>query len=169
MPTILSIRRRLIKLQDFIGYRGKEEKIIIPQAEINSGSWIAIIGDNGAGKSTFLLALMHLLKTTGNYELNGESINLQNRKKRPPVGLSLVFQNPELQFMTNTVFDEIAFSLRLMGLSEQEIRTEVTDLLEMFHLGANEQRHPFQLSMGQKRRLSVATAFAEGSNDVIAR
>ena len=77
---------------------------------------------------------MHLLKTTGSYELNGESINLQSRKKRPPAGLSLVFQNPELQFITNTVFDEIAFSLRLMGRSEQEIRTEVTGLLEMFHL-----------------------------------
>ncbi|WP_192599743.1 ABC transporter ATP-binding protein [Sporosarcina limicola] len=159
----LKPQKTIIKLQDFRGYRGKIEKINIPQAEIDGGSWITIIGDNGAGKSTLLLSLMHLLRTTGQYELNGNLINLQNRKKSPPNELSLVFQNPELQFVTNSVFDEIAFSLRLIGLSELEIRTRVMSLLELFHLNVNEQRHPFQLSMGQKRRLSVATAFAHGT------
>ncbi|WP_438318144.1 ABC transporter ATP-binding protein [Sporosarcina sp. FA9] len=153
----------IINLRDFKGYRGKDEKINIPKAHIPEGSWITIIGDNGAGKSTFLLSLIHLIQTTGYYELSGKEIDLLQRKKRPPTELSLVFQNPELQFITNTLFDEIAFSYRLLGLPETEVRSEVTSLLKLFQLDVNELRHPFQLSIGQKRRLSVATAFAQGS------
>ncbi|NEU30533.1 ABC transporter ATP-binding protein [bacterium LRH843] len=152
----------VIRLQDFTGYRGKEEKINIEKADIYAGSWITIVGENGVGKSTFLLALMHLLRTEGHYEINGQKIDLEQRKKQPPAELSLVFQNPELQFVTNSVFDEVAFSFRLLGMNESDIRAKVTDLLQLFHLTVGEERHPFQLSMGQKRRLSVATALAQG-------
>ena len=153
----------IVKVRNFKGYRGKSEKLVIEEAEINSGSWIAIIGDNGAGKSTFLLSLMQLLRTSGEYEVNGERVDVEKKKRTPPTGLSLVFQNPELQFVTNSVLDEIAFSYKMAGLSDPEIRREVMKLLDLFHIHVEEARHPFQLSMGQKRRLSVATAFAQGS------
>lgn len=154
----------MIELADFRGYHGKEEKLIVSDAVIHAGDWLTVIGDNGAGKSTFLLSVMQLLSTTGTYMLNGKMIPVENKKKTPPEGLSFVFQNPEMQFVTNTVFDEIAFSLRLTGLPEQEIGPQVKVLLDMFQLNMSEQRHPFQLSMGQKRRLSVATAFAYRSS-----
>nr|WP_325167457.1 ABC transporter ATP-binding protein [Lederbergia citri] len=154
---------QIIKLQDFKGYRGKTEKLNIPRAEIRRGSWVAIIGENGAGKSTFLLSLMQLLRSSGVYEVNGKQIDIDKKKKTPPTGLSLVFQNPELQFVTNSVFDEIAFSYTVSGLPDSEIRGKVMDLLDTFQIHVNEDRHPFQLSIGQKRRLSVATAFAQGS------
>ena len=158
------VQQPIIELKDFTGYHGKEAKIVIPDAAIYPGSWITIIGDNGAGKSTLLLSLMHLLRTTDLYMLNGKRESVDSRKKTPPDGLSLVFQNPELQFVTNTVFDEIAFSLRIMGISDQAIHAQVTDLLDLFQLHSYEEQHPFQLSIGQKRRLSVATAFAHGSS-----
>ncbi|MBS4207054.1 ABC transporter ATP-binding protein [Bacillus sp. FJAT-50079] len=150
--------KEIIQLRNFNGYRGKERKIHIGQGEVCQGSWIAIVGENGAGKSTFLLSLMHLLHTTGHYELDGKMLDLQEKKKKPPIGLSLVFQNPELQFITNSVFDELAFSIK-----GENIREKVEDLLNLFHLNINENRHPFQLSIGQKRRLSVATALAHGA------
>src|SRR5690606_33428373 len=121
-------------------------------AEVRQGSWVAIIGENGAGKSTFLLSLMQLLRTTGVYEVNGKQIDIDKKKKTPPKGLSLVFQNPELQFVTNSVFDEIAFSYTISGLPDTEIREKVLDLLNIFQIHVNEERHPFQLSIGQKRR-----------------
>jgi len=155
-------REALLQLENFKGYHGKEVKVEVPKAAIHQGSWLTVIGDNGAGKSTFLLSIMHLLRTTGHYELYGKTRDVENQKKLPPKELSLVFQNPELQFITNGLFDEIAFSLQLLGFKKQKIRQQVTDLLRMFHLDMDEGRHPFQLSTGQKRRLSVATALAHG-------
>jgi len=150
----------LLQLENFTGHHGKESKIEVRKATIHQGSWLTVIGANGAGKSTFLLSIMHLLRTTGQYKLYGKTLDLENRKKLPPKGLSLVFQNPEMQFITNGIFDEIAFSLQNLGYNQQVIRQHITDLLSMFHLDMDKGRHPFQLSMGQKRRLSVATAVA---------
>ncbi len=171
-PSYLSLKKArgdespsaqpMLKLEEFIGYRGSEEKIRIPKAAVVPGSWIGIIGENGAGKSTFLLALMQLLRTTGQYVLEGNTIQWKKRKKTLPTGLSLVFQNPELQFVTNSIVDELAFSERLKGIEENSLRKKIQQLMDMFQLPTNEKRHPFQLSMGQKRRLSVATAFMSG-------
>lgn len=151
----------LVRLENFAGYHGKKEKIGIQEATIEPGSWITIVGDNGAGKSTLLLSLMHLLKTSGHYEISGKQIDLTEKKLPPPPELSLVFQNPELQFIMNSVFEEIAFSYEVRGLRKQEIEENVRRLLHLFQLDMNEERHPFQLSTGQKRRLSVATGIAQ--------
>lgn len=150
----------LLTVKHFKGYYGKAEKIYVKQAHIYPSSWITIIGDNGAGKSTLLLSLMHLIKTSGKYILNNQQINLDEKKISPPKDLSLVFQNPELQFVTNTLFDEIAFTYKLHNLPKKEIHEKATKLLKNFQLYMDENRHPYQLSIGQKRRLSVATAFA---------
>lgn len=156
-----STDKAIVELKYFIGYYGKKEKISIDQATIKAGSWLTIVGDNGAGKSTFLLSLMHLLQTAGYYKIDGEVIDLTAKKIPPPAELTLVFQNPELQFITNSVFEEIAFSYRLQHFSKKKIKKEVSALLQLFQLHMNEARHPFQLSIGQKRRLSVATGIAQ--------
>jgi energy-coupling factor transporter ATP-binding protein EcfA2 len=147
--------REVLKLDCFKGYRKKEAKIEISQVNVNAGEWIAITGKNGAGKSTLLHALMQLIETSGTYHLNGLPIG--RIKKRTDV-LTFVFQNPEFQFVTNSVYDEIAYSLRLKRMKEEEIRAKVEEMLQLFHLKGQEKQHPYQLSMGQKRRLSVASA-----------
>lgn len=149
----------LLTLEQFSGYRGKVEKIYISKAHITQGSWIAILGENGAGKSTFLLALMQLLRTKGQYVLDGQTIEWKKRKQKLPEEISLVFQNPELQFVANSIYDELAFSYKLKGASDIDIKKWV----QLFQLPSNEKRHPYQLSVGQKRRLSVATAFTMGA------
>src|SRR5699024_9878175 len=114
-----------------------------------------------------LLALMQLIRTSGSYHLNGKMIDYDKKNKTIPNGISFVFQNPELQFITNTIFDELAFSYQLNDLSEAETAAKVHELLIMFEINLNKDRHPFQLSTGQKRRLSVATAFTHGADIIL--
>ncbi|WP_223700842.1 ABC transporter ATP-binding protein [Sutcliffiella deserti] len=143
----------IIVLKNFSGFRGKERKIKVQEAVITKGEWITIIGENGAGKSTLLESLMKLLKTEGKYELEGKGV-----KALPTDSITFVFQNPEFQFVTTSVFDEIAYTLRLKKVDEIEIKKRVEELMVRFRLSHVKDHHPYQLSMGQKRRLSVAAA-----------
>src|SRR5690606_30520585 len=82
---------------------------------------------------------------------------LKGKKRRIPEPLSLVFQNPEMQFVTHRLYDELAYTLMREGKPQKEIAEQVRQLLTLFQLELPPDRHPYQLSMGQKRRLSVAT------------
>ncbi|MFP3510182.1 ATP-binding cassette domain-containing protein [Peribacillus sp. SIMBA_075] len=145
----------LVHVQGFSGFRNKEEKIKVEELMVHSGEWIVIRGENGAGKSTLLHALMQFIKTNGTYELMGAPIK---RMKNLTDHMTFVFQNPEFQFIANSVYEEIAYSLRIGKRPQQEIMERVQSLLEVFRLEAHRDKHPFQLSMGQKRRLSVAAS-----------
>ena len=145
----------LVHVQGFSGFRNKEEKIKVEELMVHSGEWIVIRGENGAGKSTLLHALMQFIKTNGTYELMGAPIK---RMKNLTDHMTFVFQNPEFQFIANSVYEEIAYSLRIGKWPQQEIMERVQSLLEVFRLEAHRDKHPFQLSMGQKRRLSVAAS-----------
>jgi energy-coupling factor transport system ATP-binding protein len=146
-------------LENFRGYRKKEVCISLDNAKAYSGEWIAVIGENGAGKSSLLLSLMQLLNTDGEYQINGKSIN--NIEDLHKVAY-FVFQNPEYQFVTNTVLDEITYKLngeKDKGKKTLDKRAE--ELLKIFGLHDKQKQHPYHLSLGQKRRLSVATAFLQ--------
>ncbi|MGY3314825.1 energy-coupling factor transporter ATP-binding protein EcfA2 [Peribacillus simplex] len=145
----------LVHVQGFSGFRNKEEKIKVEELMVHSGEWIVIRGENGAGKSTLLHALMQFIKTNGTYELMGAPIK---RVKNLTDHMTFVFQNPEFQFIANSVYEEVAYSLRIGKRPQQEIMERVQSLLEVFRLEAHRDKHPFQLSMGQKRRLSVAAS-----------
>lgn len=176
----MNLAAPVLKLKQFAGFRGEEVKIEVDHAELYPGDWIAVIGENGAGKSTLLLSLMQLLETKGSYEILGEDVSQaakyayggkrslfskifkmkRRTKQAPPQPLAFVFQNPEWQFVANSIFDEVAFSLRIDNFSEAEIEKRTSAILDAFGLDMSHDRHPFQLSVGQKRRLSVASAMA---------
>ena len=143
----------VLKVKDLSGFRGKEKKVYVEEAEIRKGEWISVVGENGAGKSTLLESFMKLLKTEGTLEINGKKV-----KSIPTDLITFVFQNPEFQFVTKSVEAEIAYTLRLKKVVEVEVRGRVEALLTLFHLDHVRHHHPYQLSMGQKRRLSVAAA-----------
>lgn len=147
--------RPALEIHDFIGYRGKEPKIEVSHESVFPGQWIAMIGENGAGKSTLLLALMQLIRTTGHYNIHSTSVD---QFKNLAEQIAFVFQNPEFQFVTNSVYEEVAYSLKIDRLHEREISLKVEELLDFFGLKEKRTLHPYQLSMGQKRRLSVASA-----------
>nr|WP_235941219.1 ABC transporter ATP-binding protein [Paenibacillus puerhi] len=145
----------LVSLRQFEGYHGKQKKLEAETARISPGDWIAIVGRNGAGKSTLLSALMQLIRTEGEYVLEGRRVNgLEDVVKQA----AYVFQNPELQFIAGSVFDEVAFNFRRDGEPEEAVDKQVSGLLDWFGLAGQREQHPYQLSLGQKRRLSVAAA-----------
>ncbi|PID14874.1 ABC transporter [Sporosarcina sp. P34] len=153
-----------IHIEDFHGYRGQVEKISAKHATVQAGDWITIVGENGSGKSTLLLSLMQLLRTNGVYEVNGVAIGWKKKKRQLPKGLSLVFQNPELQFVTNSITEELTVSLH--GMPKADADMYAKELMRLFNLPDSVSRHPYQLSTGQKRRLSVATALTP-STDIL--
>lgn len=150
----------VIELEQFEAYRGNQCKLRIDKAAVRERSWIAVTGENGAGKSTLLLALTQLVPTAGRYVLHGRTIPEHPKKRRVPEGVALVFQNPEMQFVADSLFDELALSLANAGMKRDELEDEVQRLLRHFRLPPDAGRHPYDLSLGQKRRLSVATAMA---------
>lgn len=119
---------------------------------------VAICGANGSGKTTLVKHFVGLLKpTTGEVEVFGR------RTREMSVGeiarhVGFVFQDPEHQFVKDTVADEIRFSLRVAGVPEDRRNEIVLEALRQLDLEGLQDRHPFSLSGGQKRRLSVATA-----------
>lgn len=154
-----------IRLENFHGYRGTTRKISATKAVVTAGQWIAITGQNGMGKSTLLLSLMQLLRTDGLYEVNGQRIVSKKKKRLLPKGLSLVFQNPELQFVTNSIVEELMISLHAMKRADAQQYAE--NMMYLFNLPTTASRHPYQLSTGQKRRLSVATALTPETDIVL--
>ncbi|MNP15499.1 putative HMP/thiamine import ATP-binding protein YkoD [compost metagenome] len=103
---------------------------------------------------------MGLLNSSGSYLLQGQQM-VSKKKRKLQIELSsqhigFVFQNPEYQFVEDNVGSEIAYSLKETGMSDMELQSRVKQALEQFGLSGLEGRHPFQLSLGQKRRLSVA-------------
>ena len=154
----------LMELRDFKGFRNGE--IIIRGAGLAAypGEWIIIRGQNGAGKSTFLHAVMQFIKTSGDYELEGKPIK---KVRKLADRVAFVFQNPEYQFVANTVHEEMAYSLWLDGKEKPEINRLVDEYLELFQLSRQREKNPFQLSMGQKRRLSVAATIIQGQRLIL--
>lgn len=144
-----------IHLSQFEAHRKKRSYPLVSEGNVASGEWIAITGPNGAGKSTLLLALRQLLPTSGSYLLHGQPIEAVKQLERH---FSFVFQNPELQFIESTVQKELELGLRLDGVGENEVREEALKWLATYALEGQAELHPYLLSLGQKRRLSVAGA-----------
>ncbi|MFI1197645.1 ABC transporter ATP-binding protein [Micromonospora sp. NPDC020750] len=135
---------------------------------VRAGEALAVLGPNGAGKSTLALLLGGLLRPgTGRVAATGE---LAGRDARTPPyrwrapalagRIGSVFQDPEHQFVTGTVFDELALGPRRTGRPETAVRATVDGLLDRLRLAALARANPYTLSGGEARRLSVATALA---------
>ena len=129
--------------------------------DIETASITAVIGPNGGGKTTLVQALAGVIRPSlGRVSVDGvDPASAPTRRRArgaPPIGF--VFQNPEHQFVAHTVFDELAYGLRRRRTPAAEIDTRVGAMLERFGLTAKAAVHPFLLSGGEKRRLSVGTA-----------
>lgn len=141
--------------------KGKEKIIDGINFCMREGEFVAIVGANGSGKTSFSRILSRL------ETLNKGAVNLFGRplqnwgESELRRNIGYVFQNPEHQFITDQVYDEIAYGLRLQNKSEEEIETNVRDVITQCQLDGLEFRHPFTLSQGQKRRLSVAIMVIE--------
>ena len=131
--------------------------------KIEEGEMVGVMGHTGSGKSTLIQHFNGLLApTSGKVLLDGRDIWADKKKIRDVrFQVGLVFQYPEYQIFAETVFKDIAFGPRNMGLDEKEIKRRV---LETAHdIGLKEEllkRSPFDLSGGQKRRVAIAGVMA---------
>jgi cobalt/nickel transport system ATP-binding protein len=123
------------------------------------GDKAALVGPNGAGKSTLMLHLNGILKGNGGLTVAGLPFNKQNLPLiRAAVGL--VFQNPDDQLFSPTVFEDVAFGPLHMGLPEDEVRRRVAEALEAVRMTAYADRLSHHLSVGEKKRIAIATVLS---------
>lgn len=141
------------------------EKVAIDDIniEIPHGQFVGLIGHTGSGKSTFIQHLNALLKpTSGTVTVDGENINadkISAKNVRYKVGL--VFQYPEYQLFEETVYADIAFGPKNMGLSETEIDERVREAAHFVGVTDEQfEKSPLELSGGQKRRVAIAGVIA---------
>jgi energy-coupling factor transport system ATP-binding protein len=130
---------------------------------VASGDFLAIVGTNGAGKTSLLQSLAGVLPpSAGTVDVLGiDPARADARERARRIGF--VFQNPEHQFVASTVGEELAQGLRLHGSDGAAIEAAVDRMLRRFGLDELREQHPFLLSGGQKRRLSVGTALIAGA------
>ena len=131
--------------------------------EIRPGEKVALLGPNGAGKSTLLLHLNGLLHGSGGgVSVMGNPVVEDDRDalRRIRALVGLVFQDPDDQLFSPTVYDDVAFGPIYMGLSEDEIDARVRDALSRVGLDGYADRMPFHLSGGEKKRVAIATVLS---------
>lgn len=147
---------------DGLSYRYPGGRLAIENMSLSvaPGERLGIIGESGAGKSTFLLQLNGvLLPTAGSVRIGGETVRASNlRQIRGRVGL--VFQNPDDQLFTPTVGEDVAFGPLNLGCGEQEAAARVRHALAQMRLEGYESRSTHDLSFGEKRRVALATVLA---------
>ncbi|EHJ08493.1 ABC transporter ATP-binding protein [Staphylococcus simiae] len=152
-------KTKLFNFSDGQVIRGKKALFQVEQLPIYTHEWIAITGQNGSGKTSLLESIMHLIKYKG--KMTFKNHTLQSIKDAAQ-HMFLVYQNPELQFITNSVYEEI--NIQHNHLNAEESNDKTTQLLQLLKLESVANQHPFELSMGQKRRLSVATALSSNAD-----
>ncbi len=127
---------------------------------IQTGEKVALVGPNGAGKSTLLLHFNGVLGALdGKVSIAGVSVSRSTLPRiRAMVGL--VFQDPDDQLFSPTVFDDVAFGPLHMGLSEADVRERVVRALAQVGMSGFEHRMPHHMSLGQRKRVAIATVLS---------
>ncbi|WP_246205526.1 ABC transporter ATP-binding protein [Agromyces salentinus] len=144
---------------------GRRGPVVVDGVDLDvaSGDFLAIVGTNGAGKTTLLQAIAGVIPAPrGSIDVLGMDPSRADARARARQ-IGFVFQNPEHQFVAHTVAEELELGLRLQGVDEATRHAEVERMLARFDLVEHRDRHPFLLSGGQKRRLSVGTALVAGA------
>ncbi len=152
-------------------YECKEVRFVYPDGalaldgvsfQIWRGDRVAVLGVNGSGKSTLLRLLDGLLEPTeGEVRFGGTPLTERNLQQ-PQFGrnfrrrVGFVFQDADAQLFNPTVWDEVAFAPRQLGLPEEQVRARVTDTLNLLGIAHLAERAPFRLSGGEKRKVAIA-------------
>ncbi|UJG44511.1 MAG: energy-coupling factor ABC transporter ATP-binding protein [Candidatus Heimdallarchaeum endolithica] len=123
---------------------------------INIGEKFAICGNNGAGKTTLLRLLLGLeFHQKGKIKVQELELNRDTvREIRKRIGF--VFQNPDSQVFSASVYEDVAFGPRNLGFSEEEVEEKVERALEIVDLSEYKEHSPFRLSFGQRKRVAIA-------------
>lgn len=134
---------------------------------VSAGESIGLIGENGAGKSTFLKLLTGLLGLeSGMVRVAGLDMKKENLKDiRAEIGY--VFQDSDSQLFMSTVYEDVAFAPRNYGKSEGEVQAAVLSALKQVHMEGKKDRQTYRLSGGEKKLAAIATVLAVGAKLIL--
>ncbi len=138
--------------------------------KIEDGEFVFVVGSSGAGKSTFLKLIMHEEKPTeGEVVVNGYSSATMKKKQVPYYRrtMGIVFQDFRI-IPKMSVFDNVAFAMRVIGTGEKEIRKRVPYILQLVGLSEKARSMPNELSGGEQQRVSLARALVNNPKLIIA-
>ncbi|MCS7179372.1 MAG: energy-coupling factor transporter ATPase [Anaerolineae bacterium] len=128
--------------------------------QIREGEFLAIVGQNGSGKTTLAKHLNGLLKPTrGEVLFRGRPLGDIRRTEMARL-VGYVFQNPDHQIFSNTVREEVGFSLRMAGMDPRAVEERVAEALAVVGLAGYEEEVPFTLTKGERQRVAVASVLA---------
>ena len=143
----------------YFSYHDEHEALRGVSFELCKGDKVALVGPNGAGKSTLMLHLNGILTGQGDVIVGTERITRDNLPAvRAMVGV--VFQSPDDQLFSPTVFEDVAFGPLHMGLPKDEVFTRVDSALESVRMSGYKDRLSHHLSVGEKKRIAIATVLS---------
>ncbi|NUQ39567.1 MAG: ABC transporter ATP-binding protein [Caldilineales bacterium] len=159
-PPTLPAGAVVLRVQDLqFAYPDGHEALRGVSLRVQQGEKVALVGPNGAGKSTLMLHLNGILGQDAAIEVAGLALTKANLPLiRAAVGL--VFQNPDDQLFSPTVFEDVAFGPLHMGLEEAEVRQRVHEALAQVGMAEFGPRLSHHLSAGEKKRIAIATVLA---------
>ena len=137
---------------------------------IEDGEFVFLVGPSGSGKSTIIKLITGELKpTSGTVHVNGYSLERIRKREIPYLRrtVGVVFQDFRL-ISKMTVYDNVAFAMRVVGAREREIKERVPYVLNLVGLSSKEHRHPGELSGGEQQRLAIARALINNPSTIIA-
>ena len=138
--------------------------------QIEDGEFAFLVGPSGSGKSTIIKMITGELKpTSGTVHVNGYSLDRIRKREIPFLRrtVGVVFQDFRL-ISKMTVYENVAFAMRVIGAREKEIRERVPYVLDLVGLSDKEKRHPSELSGGEQQRLAIARALVNNPSMIIA-
>ena len=138
--------------------------------QIEDGEFCFLVGPSGSGKSTIIKLITGELKpTSGTVHVNGYSLERIRKREIPFMRrtVGVVFQDFRL-IANMTVYENVAFAMRVIGAKEKEIRERVPYVLELVGLESKAKRHPGELSGGEQQRLAIARALVNNPSTIIA-
>ena len=138
--------------------------------QIEYGEFAFLVGPSGSGKSTIIKLITGELKpTAGAVHVNGYSLERIRKREIPFLRrtVGVVFQDFRL-IGTKTVYENVAFAMRVIGAREKEIRDRVPYVLDLVGLETKAKRHPGELSGGERQRLAIARALVNNPSTIIA-
>ena len=161
----------MIEFTDVVkSYREGNDALKGVSMQIEDGEFCFLVGPSGSGKSTIIKLITGELKpTSGTVHVNGYSLERIRKREIPYLRrtVGVVFQDFRL-IDKMTVYDNVAFAMRVVGAREREIRERVPYVLNLVGLSSKEHRHPGELSGGEQQRLAIARALINNPSTIIA-
>ncbi|MDW8043539.1 MAG: energy-coupling factor transporter ATPase [Nitrososphaerota archaeon] len=157
-----------VELEDvWFAYDGQNWVLKGVDFRVHQGEMLALIGQNGSGKTTLAQVIMGILRPKrGRVRIFGRDATAEDVSERAK-DVGYIFQNPDYQIFSQTVYEELAYGLRARGLSEAEVDRRVREVAEMMGITRLLNEDPFFLQKGERQRVAVASILALNPRVVI--